>query len=261
MSHSFTAFTSQNARIAQAAQAALEASQRLVAQRRGVPMYVSLRSASASKDAATDRGDRSPDSPRPADAELAEAFSASRVQLEAPGEEETLIRTLQALAHVGLGPGRVPPRAPSPTGRTPATSLPLSTDLGISAHGTESDLRAGHYLRVVNYHNTPASWKDDLVAELRGYAKDFETVDVADLERFAQSGVWHKSRPGLLPVFYEGYRDNYDVAAAACEEAGAPGGSSSARRSWTSRSTLSTTTPSPIGSSSFRRIRAGSVSP
>ncbi|MFE6886857.1 polysaccharide deacetylase family protein [Streptomyces sp. NPDC057694] len=220
MSHSFTEFTPQDA---------LEASQRLVARRRGVPMYVSLRSASAPDDAATGRGDTSTGSPHPADVELAEAFSVARSRLEAPGEEETLIRALQALAYAGLGPDRVPPSASTPAGRTPTTPLstslpvPLSADPGISARGTESDLRDGHFLRVVNYHNTPASWKDELVAELRGYAKDFETVDVADLERFAETGLWHKERPGLLPVFYEGYRDNYDVAAAACEEAGVIG--------------------------------------
>ncbi|MEU6841865.1 polysaccharide deacetylase family protein [Streptomyces sp. NPDC046716] len=214
MSRSFTAITPQDA---------FEASQRLVAQRRGVPMYVSLRSASASHDVATARGDRSPAPPRPADAELAEGFTASCPQFEAPGEEETLIRTLQALAYAGLGPDRVRPVPSAPAAEEPTAPLPLSTDPDISAGGTEADLRSGHFLRVVNYHNTPASWKDELVAELRGYAKDFETVDVADLERFAQTGVWHKTRPGLLPVFYEGYRDNYDVAAAACEEAGVVG--------------------------------------
>lgn len=220
MSHSFTALTPQNA---------LEASQRLVARRRGVPMYVSLRSTSPSGAADVDQGDPSRTSPHPADAELAEAFTASRRQLEAPGEEETLIRTLAALAYAGLGPDRTPPSIATATttvtdtDQAAGTPAPLSADPRISAGGTEADLRAGHFLRVVNYHNTPASWKDELVAELRGYAKDFDTVDVSDLERFARTGVWHKARPGLLPVFYEGYRDNYDVAAAACEEAGVTG--------------------------------------
>ncbi|WP_306316995.1 MULTISPECIES: polysaccharide deacetylase family protein [unclassified Streptomyces] len=212
MSPSFTEITPRDAHAA---------SQDLVVRRRGVPMYVSLRSASAS---ATGVGDPPSGSPHPADAELAEAFSVSRPQLEAPGEEETVIRTLQALAYAGLGPHRAATTADhAPADQGPAAPRPLSTDLGVSTRGTESDLRAGHYLRVVNYHNTPASWKDELVAELRGYAKDFESVEVDDLERFARTGVWHKSRPGLLPVFYEGYRDNYDVAAAACEEAGVVG--------------------------------------
>ncbi|WP_428957083.1 polysaccharide deacetylase family protein [Streptomyces sp. cg35] len=214
MSHYFTATPPQHA---------LEASQRLVAQRRGVPMYVSLRSTSPAGGTRLDQDEPSHAAPHPADSDLAEDFSAARSQLAASAEEETLIRTLQALAYVGLGPDRVPPPSSTPTGGAPATPRPLSADPRISAVGTASDLRAGHFLRVVNYHNTPASWKDELVAELRGYAKDFETVDVADLERFARTGVWHKPRPGLLPVFYEGYRDNYDVAAAACEEAGVIG--------------------------------------
>ncbi|MGW2339525.1 polysaccharide deacetylase family protein [Streptomyces sp. NPDC001661] len=214
MSQSFTAPTPQSA---------LEASQRLVAQRRGVPMYVSLRSTPASGDVDGVHGAPHRASGLPADVELAEAFSASCVQLEVPGEEETLIRALQSLAYADLGAERVTPPTSAPTGQVPAAQLPLSTDTRISADATEADLRSGHALRVVNYHNTPASWKDELVTELRDYARDFDTIDVADLERFARTGAWHKPRPGLLPVFYEGYRDNYDVAAAACEEAGVIG--------------------------------------
>ncbi|MFI7386236.1 polysaccharide deacetylase family protein [Streptomyces sp. NPDC049813] len=183
---------------------------------------MSLRSAPSGEGAGFGGGGPAPAAPHPADLALAQAFCEARAELAASTEEDTLVRTLQALAYHGLGPGRAaPPVSPPPGGASAA--LPLSAGPGISAAGTEADLRAGHFLRVVNYHNTPASWKDELVAELRGYARDFATVDVDDLERFARTGVWHKPRPGLLPVFYEGYRDNYDVAAAACEEAGVTG--------------------------------------
>ncbi|MGE6736870.1 hypothetical protein, partial [Streptomyces sp. NPDC059900] len=214
MSHHLSALTPHEA---------LEASLRLVAGRRGVPMFVSLRSAPPSGDPHPEAGHPPRTPAQPADLELAESFSEFRDQLRADTEEETVVRTLQSLAYTGLGPGRVSPRAPIPAGQAPDAHRPLSCEPGISADDTEADLRAGHFLRVVNYHNTPASWKDELVAELRGYKADFETVDVADLEQFARTGVWHKPRPGLLPVFYEGYRDNYDVAAAACEEAGVIG--------------------------------------
>ncbi|MGW6060450.1 polysaccharide deacetylase family protein [Streptomyces sp. NPDC055189] len=214
MSHNLSALTPHQA---------LEASQSLVARRRGVPMFVPLRSASPSGDPRPGAGHPPRTPAQSADLELADTFAAFRDQLRADTEEETVIRTLQSLAYAGLGPDRVPPGASMPADRAPDAHRLLSAEQGISAVGTEADLRAGHFLRVVNYHNTPASWKDELVAELRGYKEDFETVDVADLEQFARTGVWHKPRPGLLPVFYEGYRDNYDVAAAACEEAGVIG--------------------------------------
>ncbi|MEU6674245.1 polysaccharide deacetylase family protein [Streptomyces sp. NPDC046925] len=214
MSHHLPAFTPHEA---------LEASQDLVTRRRGVPMFVSLRSAPSSGDPHREAGHPPRTPARPADLELADTFSAFRDRLRAGSEEETVIRALQSLAYAGLGPDRVPPGTSAPDGQAPDAHRQLSSDPGISADSTEADLRAGHFLRVVNYHNTPAGWKDELVAELRGYKEDFETVDLADLERFARTGVWHKPRPGLLPVFYEGYRDNFDVAAAACEEAGVIG--------------------------------------
>ncbi|WP_367048423.1 polysaccharide deacetylase family protein [Streptomyces sp. Je 1-332] len=215
---------------------ALEASQDLVNRRRGVPMFVSLRSTSPVGDPRTETSDPPPAPPQSDDSALADAFCVYRDQLEGHAEEETeeetVVRTLQALAYTSLGPHRVPPQPSTPT-PTPSPTPPpghahgsrreLSAELGVSAEHTADDLRAGQFLRMVNYHNTPASWKGELVAELRRYAEDFETVTVADLDRFSRTGVWHKSRPGLLPVFYEGYRDNYEVAAAACDEAGVVG--------------------------------------
>ncbi|MFD4755391.1 polysaccharide deacetylase family protein [Streptomyces sp. NPDC058426] len=198
-------------------EAALEASLSLVAGRRGVPMLVSLREA----------GRRHPPvtvAPAPeedgTDALLAAEFEEFHARLApaAGGGEAGVIAALQALAHRHLGPGR-----PAGSGGTGAARTTPTGQGRVSAAETAADLRAGRYLRVVNYHNTPASWKDELVEELRGYARDFATVGVADLEHFATTGRWTGERPGLLPVFYEGYRDNYEIAAAACEEAGVTG--------------------------------------
>ena len=81
----------------------------------------------------------------------------------------------------------------------------------------------GHYIRVVNYHSTPYSTAPALERELASYADQFSSVSVQDLDRFFDSGRWHKDKPGLLPVFYEGYRNSVDVAAPICEALGLTG--------------------------------------
>ncbi|MEW2165675.1 polysaccharide deacetylase family protein [Streptomyces sp. NPDC007084] len=207
---------------------ALAASQDLVSRRRGVPMLVSLRTAPPSApDAARPYAERAvpgrgADDANSRTAALFEDYHA-RLAPGAGGTEAGVVAALQALAHTLLGPDRHRTSPVFPPGRPAASPASLSQDPSVSPEGTAADLRAGHFLRVVNYHNTPPSWQRELTDELRGYARDFDTVGVRDLETFARTGEWHGDRPGLLPVFYEGYRDNYEVAAAACEEAGVIG--------------------------------------
>ena len=81
----------------------------------------------------------------------------------------------------------------------------------------------GRYLRVVNYHNTPASGRLALRRELARFAEAFTSIDLVELDRFFATGSWTSATPGFLPVFYEGYRNNYDVAAAVCQELGITG--------------------------------------
>lgn len=74
-------------------------------------------------------------------------------------------------------------------------------------------LSRGHFIRVVNYHSTPRVARDELARELAGFARDYATVTLDDLDRFFETGEWHKDKPGLIPVFYEGYRNSATVAA------------------------------------------------
>ena len=90
-----------------------------------------------------------------------------------------------------------------------------------SAH--RDAVRAGRFIRVVNYHNTPSSGRDKLAAELAAYAQRFASVDLRDLDEFYATGRWRPGRPGFLPVFYEGYRNGVEVAAPVCEELGITG--------------------------------------
>ena len=81
---------------------------------------------------------------------------------------------------------------------------------------------AGAYLRVVNWHNTPLADRGLLRAELAQYAGRFVPVRPGDLDRLVETGTWGHDRPGLLPAFYDGYRNHTTVAAPVCDELGLP---------------------------------------
>ncbi|MFG3332497.1 polysaccharide deacetylase family protein [Streptomyces tendae] len=195
------------------AHVALEASRKLVARRKGVPMVVSLRGVPESGAAVTGA----------ADARLADLFEDYHRDLHPGGadDEAALVDTLQAVAYDSILGGE---KAEEGSSRmSPAVPTAPCDPAGISYAATLSDLRAGRFLRVMNYHNTPPSMRTELTAELRALAADHTLVTPDDLELLTRTGVWHRERPGLLVAFYEGYRDNYDVAAAACDEAGVVG--------------------------------------
>lgn len=92
-----------------------------------------------------------------------------------------------------------------------------------SFEATRAQLRDGHFIRVVNYHSTPRASEAELRAELAGFARDYAPVTLADLDALFETGTWSHDRPGLIPVFYEGYRNSYSVAAPLCEEFGLTG--------------------------------------
>jgi hypothetical protein len=84
-------------------------------------------------------------------------------------------------------------------------------------------IAAGRFIRVLNYHNTPESAAQELRTELAGFAKRFGPVTLDDLDHFFATGDWRSHQPGLIPVFYEGYRNSAEVAAPICDELGLTG--------------------------------------
>ena len=74
-------------------------------------------------------------------------------------------------------------------------------------------IEAGRFLRVVNYHNTPHWHAADYEREFAAYARAFAPVTVEDLDFLFETGFWPYDRPGILPVFYEGLRNNAETAA------------------------------------------------
>ena len=78
-------------------------------------------------------------------------------------------------------------------------------------------------LRVVNYHLTPASRADTFDREFAALAARYAPVGQDDLAGYLATGRWSMAKPGVIPVFYNGYRDNFDVARPLLERHGLVG--------------------------------------
>jgi hypothetical protein len=71
---------------------------------------------------------------------------------------------------------------------------------------------AGAVIRTVNFHLMLERRRADYERQFALYAQYFDPVTAEDLDRVMTTGQWHKSRPGLILAFYNGYRNNFDVA-------------------------------------------------
>lgn len=113
---------------------------------------------------------------------------------------------------------------PGPVGDTDLTADAGDTnvtDRDVTEPGNHrAAFAAGAHLRVVNWHNTPASGRARLRAELAAYLRRYDPVTPDDLDRLVDTGRWARDRPGVLIAFYDGYRNNVDVAAPVCDELG-----------------------------------------
>ena len=67
-------------------------------------------------------------------------------------------------------------------------------------------------LRVVNYHLTPAARAEVYDREFAALAERYAPVREDDLAEYLTTGRWRMGRDGVIPVFYNGYRNNFDVA-------------------------------------------------
>ena len=94
----------------------------------------------------------------------------------------------------------------------------MSEHLSFTAH--RDAIGAGRFVRVVNYHSTSRAERHLLRDELAALLKTHDAVSFAELDAFFETGRWASERPGFFPVFYEGYRTSYDVAAPVCDELG-----------------------------------------
>ena len=75
------------------------------------------------------------------------------------------------------------------------------------------------FVRVLNYHDTPARWADGLARQLAFYRDHFDPAGPDDLDALL-AGRLVGGRPRLLITFDDGYRSNHDVAAPLLEKHG-----------------------------------------
>lgn len=83
-------------------------------------------------------------------------------------------------------------------------------------------LAAGRMIRVVNFHATPRYRADQYRRQLEAYARLFAPITHLNFDS-AFDGSWSDPRPGLMPVLFEGFRDNVDVMVPILEEFGFKG--------------------------------------
>ena len=75
-------------------------------------------------------------------------------------------------------------------------------------------------LRVVNYHLTPARRASVYDREFAALAARYAPVRQDDLAGYLSTGRWPMGRDGVVPVFYNGNRNNFDVARPLLEKHG-----------------------------------------
>ena len=85
-----------------------------------------------------------------------------------------------------------------------------------------SGLAAGRVMRVVNFHATPRYREEEYRRQIAAYARLFEPITHLNFDS-AFDGTWPHARPGLMPVLFEGFRDNVDVMLPILEEHGFKG--------------------------------------
>ena len=90
-----------------------------------------------------------------------------------------------------------------------------------TAHELTRGLATGNALRLINYHSTPRIREEQFRAEIAALAQTHGGLDQAGLERFMSGEV--PERPVVIPVLFEGFRDNYDVILPILEEHGLTG--------------------------------------
>jgi hypothetical protein len=176
--------------------------------------------------------------PRAADVELAAEVAQAWAVLRGADPDTTVQDALAALAHLRLRPPAPADRGPAPghgtghgTGHAPGlaawrpgdTARPDAAARDAEAGRVVDAVLHGRHLRVVNWHNTPASHADELRRELAWYAERFSPVTEADLHAALDTGRWADPRPGVVPAFFDGFASAAQVAAPLCEELGLVG--------------------------------------
>ena len=84
-------------------------------------------------------------------------------------------------------------------------------------------LAEGRYVRAVNFHATPRRLAAGFEGQLSRLAESFAPVSHEDLVGLLDRGAWPHDRPGIVINFFDGFRDNYEVAAPILDRLGLTG--------------------------------------
>ena len=101
--------------------------------------------------------------------------------------------------------------------------FPLSDPPAGDRYGGEGVFRAlaeGRYVRAVNFHATPRRVAGGFEEQMSRLAENFAPVSHEDLMGLVARGEWPHDRPGVVINFFDGFRDNYEVAAPVLDRLG-----------------------------------------
>ncbi len=102
---------------------------------------------------------------------------------------------------------------------------PVEPPAGVR-HEDDGHFRAfaeGRYVRAVNFHATPRRFAGGLEEQLSRLARSFVSVSRDDVTRLMTTGGWPYDRPGVVLNFFDGFRDNFEVAAPILDRLGLTG--------------------------------------
>jgi peptidoglycan/xylan/chitin deacetylase (PgdA/CDA1 family) len=100
---------------------------------------------------------------------------------------------------------------------------PEDGEAPVTSATTLGKLAAGPLVRTINFHNTTRAMATQVERQLLAAGERFSAIDEDDLDGLLSGRAWHGRKPPLIPVFYEGYRNNYDIALPLLERAGLRG--------------------------------------
>lgn len=84
----------------------------------------------------------------------------------------------------------------------------------------ENEFGTHPLIRAVNFHSTSNSQSAHYDRQLSEYSRAFSSVNEDELREYLTTGVWHKSKPGLIVSVFEGYRNSYEVLTPLIEKHG-----------------------------------------
>lgn len=148
-------------------------------------------------------------------ADAAERVAAELLKTRRGDPVRALRVALELVATADFGADLGPPSQsghldPAATG---AGRKPLRLAAGTSgAAKLLADIRAGGFVRAVNWHNTLTEDSGKLERQLSHLAERFVSVGVPELTRLINGEPWPHHKPPVMLVFYEGLRNQVDAA-------------------------------------------------